>query len=253
MSTNLVRTSKFLSLVLRHQPEVIGLNLDEQGWADVEELIRLANKDGRQLTRELLEQVVTENDKQRFAFSDDGCQIRASQGHSVEVDLDLAPLEPPVILYHGTASRFLDSIRATGLHSASRQHVHLSLDEVTATKVGARHGRPVILNVLAREMFSAGHQFFLSANGVWLTESVPVKFIEFPIVKPDCTECPSYDSVRESECISMYLEPWASALRLMGVFSCITQIARARHYLLHPSAGNRAPHSDTLTARDPTP
>ncbi len=182
MSANLVRTSKFLSLVLRHQPEVIGLNLDEQGWADVEELIRLANQDGHALSHELLERVVTENDKQRFAFSTDRRQIRASQGHSVEVDLNLPPRQPPAILYHGTASRCLDSIRATGLNSGSRQHVHLSREETTATKVGERHGRPVILRVRTGEMFSAGHQFFLSANGVWLTESVPVAFIEFPIV-----------------------------------------------------------------------
>lgn len=180
MSANLVRTSKFLSLVLRHQPEKIGLNLDEQGWADVAELIRLANQDGHQLTPELLQRVVSENDKQRFAFDDDGLKIRASQGHSVEVDLDLPSTEPPAILYHGTASRFLDSIRATGLNSASRQHVHLSRDETTATKVGARHGRPVILIVRAAEMFAAGHQFFRSANGVWLTEVVPVQYLEFP-------------------------------------------------------------------------
>lgn len=182
MSANLVRTSKFLSLVLRHQPEKIGLNLDEQGWADIEELIRLANQAGQALSHELLHRVVTENDKQRFAFSANGRQIRASQGHSVEVDLDLPPREPPAILYHDTASRFLDSIRATGLNSGSRQHVHLSRDETTATKVGERHGRPVILKVRAGEMFTAGQQFFLSANGVWLTESVPVEYIEFPIV-----------------------------------------------------------------------
>lgn len=180
MSANLVRTSQFLSLVLRHQPEKISLSLDEQGWADVAELIRLANQAGHQLSRELLTRVVAENDKQRFAFSADGSQIRARQGHSIEVDLDLPPLEPPAVLYHGTASRFLDSIRATGLHSASRQHVHLSGDETTASQVGLRHGRPVVLQVQAAEMFAAGHQFFRSANGVWLTERVPVDFLEFP-------------------------------------------------------------------------
>lgn len=187
MSAELVRISKFLSLVLRHQPEAIGLALNEQGWADVDELIRLANNQRQPLTRELLERVVAENDKQRFALSDDGRQIRASQGHSIEVDLHLPPLEPPEILYHGTASRFLDSIRATGLNSASRQHVHLSLDAVTATKVGQRHGPSVILKVRAKEMFSAGHQFFLSANGVWLTEVVPVQYLEFPAAKGSAT------------------------------------------------------------------
>ncbi|QEL20339.1 RNA 2'-phosphotransferase [Limnoglobus roseus] len=180
---DIVRTSKFLSLVLRHKPEEIGLTLDANGWADVEELIRLTNAHGVSLTRPLLEQVVAENDKKRFAFSDDGRRIRASQGHSVEVDLALPPSEPPAELFHGTATRFLDSIRASGLHSANRQHLHLSPDAITATKVGQRHGKPVILIVRAGEMFAAGHQFFLSANGVWLTERVPVEFIDFPVGK----------------------------------------------------------------------
>lgn len=180
VADDLTRTSKFLSLVLRHKPEEIGLTLDENGWADVDELLRLVNQHGRKLNRPLLERVVADNDKKRFAFSDDGTRIRASQGHSVEVDLALPPTEPPELLYHGTASRFVDSIRATGLHSANRQHVHLSLDITTATKVGQRHGKPVILVVRAGQMVTAGHRFYLSANGVWLTERVPVEFIDFP-------------------------------------------------------------------------
>ena len=180
MSANIVRTSKFLSLVLRHKPEEIGLMLDEQGWAVVEDLLRLANQSGRRLTPELLQQVVRENDKQRFAFSPDGLRIRASQGHSVEIDLALEPSEPPEFLYHGTASHSVESIRRDGLDKRNRQHVHLSLDAATATKVGQRHGRPVILVVRARQMREAGHQFFLSANGVWLTDHVPVAFLEFP-------------------------------------------------------------------------
>jgi putative RNA 2'-phosphotransferase len=180
MATDLERVSRFLSLVLRHKPEEIGLVLDANGWADVEDLIRLANLRGAGLTRPLLDRVVAESDKKRFAFSEDGRRIRASQGHAVEVDLALPPVEPPEFLFHGTASRFLESIRATGLHSGSRQHVHLSLDETTATAVGRRHGRPVVLVVRAREMAAAGHTFFISANGVWLTERVPVQFIEFP-------------------------------------------------------------------------
>ena len=180
MAVDIVKTSKFLSLILRHQPERIGLTLDANGWADVEELMRLSNQKGTFLTRALLEQVVAENDKKRFAFSEDGRRIRASQGHSIEVDLALPPAEPPVLLYHGTASRFVDSIRAEGLHSASRQHVHLSLDVDTATKIGSRHGSPVILTVRAQEMFRAGHAFYLSANGVWLTEQVPAAYLEFP-------------------------------------------------------------------------
>jgi putative RNA 2'-phosphotransferase len=172
--------SKFLSLILRHQPEKIDLVLDDQGWVDVDQLIERCNAHGQQLTRPLLERVVAENDKQRFAFSEDGRQIRASQGHSLEIDLGLPPSAPPPLLYHGTASRFIDSIRATGLHSASRQHVHLSSDTATATKVGQRHGRPVILIVRSGEMAAAGHQFFLSANAVWLTERVPLEFLQFP-------------------------------------------------------------------------
>lgn len=177
---DLISTSKFLSLVLRHQPEAIGLSLDENGWAEVEDLLRLANQQGKQLTRRLLEQVVAENDKQRFAFSDDGRRVRANQGHSINVDLDLPSAEPPELLYHGTASRFLECIRAQGLHSASRQHVHLSLDVSTATAVGARHGKPVILTIQAGQMATANYRFYLSANNVWLTDHVPVTFIEFP-------------------------------------------------------------------------
>ena len=180
MSDEIVRTSKFLSLILRHKPDTIGLTLDENGWADVDTLIRLAGQRGRRLSRSLLERVVAENDKQRFAFSPDRRRIRASQGHSVEVDLALPPAEPPEFLYHGTASRFVDSIRENGLLPGNRQHVHLSLDVETATKVGSRHGRPVILVVRARELWTTGHAFYLSANNVWLTDSVPVDYLDFP-------------------------------------------------------------------------
>jgi putative RNA 2'-phosphotransferase len=180
MAAQLVKMSKFLSLVLRHKPQEIGLALDENGWADVEELIRLTNRNGCPLTRPLLERIVAENDKQRFAFSDDGRKIRANQGHSIEIDLGLPSVEPPELLFHGTASRFLESIRSAGLHSRNRQHVHLSLDEATATKVGQRHGKPVVLVVRANEMFANGYQFFLSDNGVWLTEQVPARYLIFP-------------------------------------------------------------------------
>ncbi len=180
MADELVRTSKFLSLVLRHKPDEIGLTLDANGWADVDELIRLADLRGVRLTRPLLERVVADNDKKRFAFSDDGRLVRASQGHSVAVDLALPPTPPPDVLYHGTAARSVDSIRADGLHSANRQHVHLSADVPTATKVGQRHGKPVVLPVRAGEMAAAGHAFYLSANGVWLTDRVPAEFIDFP-------------------------------------------------------------------------
>jgi putative RNA 2'-phosphotransferase len=180
MSDEIVRVSKFLSLILRHNPQKIGLVLDENGWANVDELIERANKAGGSLSRSLLNRVVAENDKQRFSFSEDGQRIRASQGHSIEIDLNLPPSDPPELLYHGTATRFVESIRAAGLNSAQRQHVHLSLDVVTATKVGQRHGKPLILVIRARDMVGAGHTFYCSDNGVWLTDRVPVEFIDFP-------------------------------------------------------------------------
>jgi putative RNA 2'-phosphotransferase len=175
---NLVSASKFLSLILRHQPEVIGLTLDDAGWADIDTLIRLSQPH-KPLTRALIEQVVEENSKQRFAISEDGRRIRANQGHSIEVDLGFLPVTPPTLLYHGTATRFVDAIRSEGLAKRSRQHVHLSADADTATAVGARHGKPVVLIVRAGEMAAAGHAFFHSENGVWLTDAVPAGFIDF--------------------------------------------------------------------------
>jgi putative RNA 2'-phosphotransferase len=180
MEPNLVKISKFLSLVLRHKPDEIGLTLDENGWADVEDLLARANRAGVPLTRPLLKQVVETNDKKRFAFNADESRLRASQGHSVAVDLGLTPQPPPEVLYHGTATRFIGSIRKDGLLSGSRQHVHLSLDEPTAIKVGKRHGKPVVLVIQSGAMHRDGLQFFLSANNVWLTEKVAVKYIEFP-------------------------------------------------------------------------
>jgi putative RNA 2'-phosphotransferase len=178
MEKRLVSTSKFLSLVLRHQPDQIGLELDAAGWASVDELISRAGRAGVVLTEELIREIVATNDKKRFVLSGDGSRIRANQGHSIEVDLGLQPIEPPEILFHGTAARNLESIRATGLDRRSRQHVHLSPDEATATKVGQRHGKPVVLRIRAGEMHRAGHAFYLSANGVWLTGSVPPEFID---------------------------------------------------------------------------
>ena len=180
MDAHLVRFSKFMSLVLRHKPEEIGLTLDAQGWADVSDLIERANRRGVPLTRELVEQVVATNDKKRFALSADGARIRASQGHSVDVDLGLEPRQPPDVLFHGTATRFLPGIAEKGLLPSGRQHVHLSRDEATATTVGRRHGKPVVLRVRSGEMHRAGYAFCLSANGVWLTERVPVAFLELP-------------------------------------------------------------------------
>ncbi len=178
--SDVVSLSKFLSLILRHAPDKIGLTLDPNGWADVEELLTLMALKGKNVSHELLERVVAENDKKRFAFSEDGLRIRASQGHSVEIELDLPSAIPPDTLYHGTASRVIDSIREQGLKPGSRQHVHLSRDITTATKVGQRHGKPVVLIIRANEMISAGHSFYLSENEVWLTSHVPTEFIEFP-------------------------------------------------------------------------
>jgi putative RNA 2'-phosphotransferase len=180
MPPDLVKVSKFLSLVLRHEPERIGLVLDPQGWADVDELIARAGTRGLPLTRELIARVVATSDKQRFALDATGLRIRANQGHSVDIDLGLEPSAPPAILFHGTAEKSVAVIRAEGLKPGARRHVHLSPDEITAIKVGRRHGRPVVLRIAAARMAAAGHAFFLSTNGVWLTDCVPQEFIGFP-------------------------------------------------------------------------
>jgi putative RNA 2'-phosphotransferase len=171
------RISKFLSLVLRHQPQLIGITLNEQGWVSVDELLQQAKKHGQLITPETLNHVVDTNAKKRFAFSANKQQIRASQGHSVEVELSYEPQVPPEVLYHGTGSQSVESILKTGLERRNRQHVHLSADTDTAIKVGSRHGKPVVLSVLAGEMNKNGFVFYLSANGVWLTDEVPAVFL----------------------------------------------------------------------------
>jgi putative RNA 2'-phosphotransferase len=178
------RTSKFLSLVLRHEPEKFGLNLDAAGWVDVETLLSSCVKHGHPLSRGELDEVVATNDKKRFAFSEEGRRIRANQGHSVEVSLGYEPQEPPARLLHGTVARFLPSIRANGLRKGERHHVHFSLNEATAWQVGSRRGDSVMLVVDAAAMAAKGHPFFVSANGVWLTDHVPAEYIEFPATQP---------------------------------------------------------------------
>lgn len=173
-----IRISKFLSLILRHEPDRVGLELDSAGWVGVTELLEAVNRHGVALTLEQLKQVVETNDKKRFAFSQDGKRIRASQGHSIEVDLRYAPTLPPDFLYHGTPERFVDSIRRSGLNKGQRHHVHLSPDPETATKVGQRRGHPVVLRIRAGEMHRLGHLFYRSANNVWLVEHVPSQFID---------------------------------------------------------------------------
>jgi putative RNA 2'-phosphotransferase len=177
MEKNLKSTSKFLSLVLRHKPEEIGLHLDENGWASVEELIKKVNAKGNKIDIDLLNEIVDTNDKKRFAFNDDKTKIRASQGHSIEIDLDLQPSLPPNLLYHGTATRFVESILKEGLTKQQRQHVHLSEKLETAAAVGARHGKPVLLIINAKQMQEDGFAFYKSENNVWLTDNVEVKYI----------------------------------------------------------------------------
>ncbi|MCE7005078.1 RNA 2'-phosphotransferase [Kibdelosporangium philippinense] len=168
--------SKFLSRHLRHRPAEIGLTLDEGGWVDVDDLLEACAQRGVVISREELELVVASNDKQRFSLV--GNRIRANQGHSVSVDLGLAPVEPPTILYHGTAAALLDRIRADGLKPMGRQDVHLSSDVDTANRVGTRKGKPVVLVVQAQSMHEAGYEFRLSVNGVWLVAEVPPRFLQ---------------------------------------------------------------------------
>jgi putative RNA 2'-phosphotransferase len=177
-----VRLSRFLSFVLRHGPDSIGLRLDAHGWVDVGDLIRKAKGAGRSITREDLARVVENNDKKRFSLSPDGRRIRADQGHSVVVNLNLSPREPPPALYHGTATTSVDPIMATGLKPQGRRHVHLSIDEETALRVGSRHGGPCVLVVDTAAMRAAGHEFYLADNGVWLTDLVPAKFLTVTFV-----------------------------------------------------------------------
>ncbi|WP_369170602.1 RNA 2'-phosphotransferase [Streptomyces sp. R28] len=173
-----VKVSKYLSKHLRHQPERIGLTLDEGGWVEIDTLIAAAGAHGFRFTRKELDHVVAANDKQRFAI--EGTRIRASQGHSIDVDLGLPPATPPPYLYHGTVADSLDAIRAEGLRPMNRHDVHLSPDRETATRVGARRGRPLVLSVDAGAMHHDGHVFHVSANGVWLTKAVPPEYLRFP-------------------------------------------------------------------------
>ena len=174
---HLVKVSRFLSKHLRHQPERLGLTLAPGGWVEVNDLLAACAVHRMQLSRADLNTVVAQNDKQRFSFDDTGTLIRANQGHSVEVDLELEPMSPPDVLYHGTGYQTAGVIQHEGLHRMSRHHVHLSPDIETAQRVGARHGRPMVFQVAAGAMHREGHTFFCSANGVWLTEYVPPQYL----------------------------------------------------------------------------
>ncbi|MDR0569528.1 MAG: RNA 2'-phosphotransferase [Spirochaetaceae bacterium] len=172
------KISKFLSFILRHSPETIHLDMDKNGWVSVDELIANANTYRNMgLNMEVIKTVVATNDKQRFILSEDGKKIRASQGHSIPIDLELESKTPPDILYHGTASRFLGAILEEGLKPGTRQYVHLSPTEETALLVGKRHGKPVALYIDAKKMHEEGGVFYLSENNVWLTNRVPVQYI----------------------------------------------------------------------------
>jgi putative RNA 2'-phosphotransferase len=175
--TDLTRTSKYLSLVLRHRPETIGLTLDQHGWVPVDVLLTALAGHGRPLSRAELDRVVAENDKRRFAYDGTGTRIRANQGHSVPVELDHAPAVPPALLYHGTHPAALGAIFREGLRPMARHAVHLSPDTATAERVGARRGRPVVLTVDAGRMAADGHTFQRTPNGVWLTAAVPPEYL----------------------------------------------------------------------------
>lgn len=180
MSNSDVQLSRFLSLVLRHKPDEVGIRLDEAGWVPVSELLDALQRSGRGMSRQKLEQIVRGSDKQRFALSDDGTRIRANQGHSVQVELGYEPAEPPEVLFHGTAEKSVKSIRRVGLQKRSRHHVHLSPTRQTAAAVGARHGKLVLLEVRTRAMHRAGFTFYRTPNNVWLTDEVPVEYLVFP-------------------------------------------------------------------------
>ena len=171
-------TSRFISLILRHKPQVIGITLDEHGWADVKELIDGVNRsEGHYLDQELLEEIVRTDEKQRYSFNEDHSLIRANQGHSIPVDVELEKRTPPDILWHGTGEKYVASIKERGLLPKTRLYVHLSSDMETAKKVGSRHGKPVVFRVDCRRMEQDGYEFFLSANNVWLTKEVPAAYL----------------------------------------------------------------------------
>lgn len=172
-----IKISKFLSLVLRHRPETIGIELDEQGWTDVTILLQKISDYGKKIDLITLKQVVADNDKKRFAFDESGLKIRANQGHSVKVELGYTAQRPPDILYHGTVEKFLDNIFKIGLIKRKRHHVHLSVDLETAIKVGSRRGKPVVLKIDTKAMHQRGFLFYLSENGIWLTENVPINYL----------------------------------------------------------------------------
>ncbi len=173
---NLTKTSKYISLILRHKPETIGITLDKNGWANVKDLINGVNKTHK-LDMEILEEIVATDDKQRYSFNEDKTMIRANQGHSIDVDVELEEAQPPEYLWHGTGTKYAESIRKTGLVPKSRLYVHMSESYMTAMDTGARHGKPMVFCVKAEEMYNDGYKFYKSKNGVWMTKLVPVEYL----------------------------------------------------------------------------
>ena len=178
MSNKNDKLSVFISLILRHKPETINIRLDKYGYANVLELIEGINKSGRKIDFNILEDIVNSDKKGRYSFNSDKTKIRANQGHSIKVDVELKECKPPSFLYHGTATRFIESINKNGLCKMSRLYVHLSDNIDTALQVGKRHGEPIVLNIDSKSMYERGYKFYLSENGVWLTDSVPSEFIK---------------------------------------------------------------------------
>ena len=173
---NLTKTSKYISLILRHKPETIGITLDKNGWANVKDLIKGVNKTHK-LDMEILEEIVATDDKQRYSFNEDKTMIRANQGHSIDVDVELEEVKPPEYLWHGTGTKCVESIRKTGLIPKSRLYVHMSESYMTAMDTGARHGKPMVFCIKAVDMYNNGYKFYKSKNGVWLTKFVPVEYL----------------------------------------------------------------------------
>lgn len=179
---DLVKMGKYLSLILRHKPELINLKIDEHGWVEVDQLLKGINDSGRYISKEMLDIIVNTNNKKRYQYNDDQTKIRANQGHSIKVDVELQEKVPPDILYHGTAQKYLDKIKKSGIRKMNRLYVHLSKDIQTAINVGKRHGQPIVLVIDTKKMLRDGYKFYYSYNGVWLCDDIAYSYVEEVIV-----------------------------------------------------------------------
>lgn len=179
---DLVKMGKYISLILRHKPELINLKIDEHGWANVDDLLKGINNSGRYISKEILDIIVNTNNKKRYQYNNDHTKIRANQGHSIKVDVELQEKVPPNILYHGTAQKYLDKIRESGIRKMNRLHVHLSKDIETAINVGKRHGQPIVLVINTEAMIKDGFKFYYSNNGVWLCDDIDYSYVKEVIV-----------------------------------------------------------------------